>query len=105
MKYDAVKTLKSFHNVRVMLRRIPRQLWSIFLPESVSELPDLESRIPAIRAREADRKKVMAIQQMCGFPLRPNASLREMQAKLKILRMKKSGFAKTDDDSDSDEPE
>jgi hypothetical protein len=89
MNYDINKALKSYHNVRAMLKGVPEDLWDIFLPDSPNGLPLLESRILAFRPREADRKKVIAIQQMCGFPLRPNAPLREMAAKVKILRMKK----------------
>ena len=89
MNNDIIKALKSYHNVRAMLKGIPRELWYIFLPASPNGLPILESKILAFRPREADRKKVIAIQQMCGFPLRPNSPLREMAAKVKILRMKK----------------
>jgi hypothetical protein len=89
MKYDVTKALKSYHNVRAMLKRIPQELWHIFLPETLNGLPVLESSIMTFRGRETERKKVMAIQQMCGFPLRPNAPLREMATKLKIHRMKR----------------
>ena len=100
MQYDVIKGLKSYHNVRGLIKGIPKQLWYIFLPSSPNGLPVLESRILAFRSREADRKKVMAIQQTCGFPLRPNAPLREMVARVKILRIKK-GL----DDSDQDDAE
>ena len=103
MQYDVIKALKSYHNVRAMLKGIPGQLWYIFLPSSPNGLPLLESRILAFRSREEDRKKVIAIQQMCGFPLRPNAPLREMAAKVKILRLKKG--LDDADDSDTEEPE
>jgi hypothetical protein len=103
MKYDPTKALRPFHNVRAMIRGIPRQLWDIFLPESLTGLPGLESSILALRTREVDRKKVIAIQQMCGFPLRPNAPLREMAAKVKILRMKRRKHEKGGSDSDTAE--
>lgn len=103
MKYDPTKALRPFPNVRAMLKDIPQQLWDIFLPESLTGLPGLESNILALRAREVDRKKVMAIQQMCGFPFRPNAPLREMAAKVKILRMKNGKFEKGGNDSDTAE--
>ena len=105
MKYDATKALKSYHNVRAMLKRIPKQLWRLFLPETLNGFPILESKILAFRSREVERKKVMAIQQLCGFPLRPNAPLREMAAKVKIHRMKKGLSANGGKDSDMAEPE
>lgn len=103
MQYDVIKALKSYHNVRGMIRKVPKQLWYIFLPSSPNGLPVLESRILAFRNREADRKKVIAIQQSCGFPLRPNAPLREMVAKVKILRIKKGlDDSGQDDDEESE---
>jgi hypothetical protein len=92
MHYEVNNALKSYHNVRAMLKGIPEDLWDIFLPDSPNGLPILEGRILTFRSRESDRKKVIAIQKMCGFPLRPNAPLREMAAKVKILRMKKNRF-------------
>ena len=101
MQYDVIKGLKSYHNVRGMIKGIPKQLWYIFLPSSPNGLPVLESRILAFRSRESDRQKVISIQKTCGFPLRPNAPLREMVAKVKILRIKKG----LDDSGQEDEEE
>jgi len=103
MQDDVYKALKSYHNVRAMIKGIPRQLWYIFLPSSPNGLPNLESRILSFRKREADRKKVIAIQQLCGFPLRPNAPLREMAARVKILRMKKGLDDSGQDDTEESE--
>lgn len=101
MQYDIDKALKSYHNIKIMLNNIPRQLWYIFLPDSVGGLHALESKIMAFRPREIDRQKVMAIQLSCNFPLRPNAPLREVSARLRILKLKKGEFwAAKEDGSD-----
>ena len=92
MQYEVYSALKSYHNVRAMLKGIPEELWDIFLPDSPDDLASLEGRILTFRMRESDRRKVIAIQKMCNFPLRPNAPLREMAARVKILRMKKERF-------------
>jgi len=91
MNYNPDQALKSYHNIRAMLKGIPRSLWDLVLPEKIHELALLESRLIKLRLREADRNKVMAIQGMCGFPLRPNAPLREMATKLRIQRLKRRG--------------
>ncbi len=98
MQYNVDKALKSYHNVRTMLKKIPRQLWYIFLPDTIGGLHALESSVMALRPREVDRQKVMAIQLTCNFPLRPNAPLHEIAARLKILKLKKSGFGNSKED-------
>ena len=105
MKYDVDKALRAYHNVRAMLDGIPRELWYIFLPETLNGMPLLESRILAFRPRETDRNKVMNIQKTCNFPLRPNAPPREIAARLKILRIKKGLDDVSESDPDRDNAE
>lgn len=97
-RYDPGKALRSYHNVRMMLEEIPRELWYIFLPVSANEIAVLERNILAFRSREIDREKVITIQKMCGFPLRPNAPLREMLTKVRIQDMKKGKHKAADRD-------
>jgi hypothetical protein len=73
-----------------MLKGLPRQIWEIFLPDTLAELTVLESNILAYRSRETDREKVITIQKLCGFPLRPNMPLREAITRLKIHKKKKN---------------
>ncbi len=104
--YNPTKALRSYHNIRMMLKEVPRELWYIFLPASVDELAALERNILAYRSREIDREKVITIQKMCGFPLRPNAPLREMLTKIRIHDMKRGKLKRgnREQDSDSDKP-
>jgi hypothetical protein len=90
MKYDVDKALRSYINIREMLKGLPRELWSIFLPDSPKDLPWLETAIIAFKRRELEREQVISIQKLCGFPLRPNASLREtnIMARIEGLRNK-----------------
>lgn len=103
MRYDPIRALKSYRNIQVMLKGIPRQVWHIFLPESKHDLVALERNIIALKCREADREKVITIQKMCGFPLRPNVPLHEAMARLKIHELKKGKFSADDipDDQES----
>lgn len=97
--YEPGKALRSYHNVRMMLKGIPRELWHIFLPVSADDIALLERNILSFKSREIDREKVITIQKMCGFPLRPNAPLREMLTKVRIQDKKKEkgGSAGGDD--------
>jgi hypothetical protein len=82
----------------MMLKDVPRELWCIFLPASADDIAVLERNILAFRSREIDREKVITIQKMCGFPLRPNAPLREMLTKVRIQDMKKGKNRSVDGD-------
>ena len=75
------KILNSLPNVVNMLKGISKDLWYIFLPASAEHLHQLELQIVANKLNENKRNQVMAIQLLCGLPLRPNEPLRETQAK------------------------
>jgi len=90
MKQDIDKTLALFPSVRHMLEAIPQDLWDIFLPETDSDLAMLEADVIAQQKRDLERSKVMAVQKLCGFPLRPNEPLLEVIARAKIKGMKNS---------------
>jgi hypothetical protein len=99
--YEPGKALRSYHNVRMMLKNVPRDLWHIFLPVSADDIAALERNILAFKTREIDREKVITIQKMCGFPLRPNAPLREMLTKVRIQDKKKEkGGSENGDDTE-----
>jgi len=80
--------LGDFPNIARMMKGIPKSLWYIFVPEDENELAMLESDILAQRKRDEERKKVMAIQKLCGFPLRPNQALKEVIALAKSKGMR-----------------
>jgi hypothetical protein len=88
MTDDAKKTLKSYPNLLVMLEGIPKDLRDLFLPDTDEDKAQTEANIVAFKARALDREKVMSLQRLCGFPMRPNASLREVSAKAKIQGLK-----------------
>ncbi len=88
LHYNPTKALRSYHNIRTMLKGIQTELWYIFLPASKADLAALERNILTLKSREIDREKVITIQKMSGFPLRPNAPLREMITKIRIRDMK-----------------
>lgn len=89
MKYDIDKALQPFYNVRQMLEGIPRDIWDVFLPAAEEKLAVLESNILFFRRRAKDRDQVMSIQRLCGFPLRPNSSLRETNIKARLAGLQK----------------
>ncbi|MEW5923900.1 MAG: hypothetical protein AB1746_07930 [Candidatus Zixiibacteriota bacterium] len=84
MKSDYEKALDSYPNIKNMLDGINRQIWYIFLPASVDDLPHLEFAIVNFKKREQIRNQVMSIQNLCGLHLRPNEPLQEVQAKAQI---------------------
>jgi hypothetical protein len=102
MRYDPNQALRAYPHIRSMLQGIPHELWHIFLPDSVHDLAVFERIIQIFKSRETDRAKVMAIQKACGFPLRPNAPLSEMVAKLNIQKLKKKRFEPDDGAEDAD---
>lgn len=89
MKDDVRKALRSYPNAQAMLAGMPADLLDIFLPATVEELARLETNILAFKARTIDREKVISLQQLCGFPLRPNSTLREVNARARIQGLKK----------------
>ena len=84
MNQDMKKELDFFPNVKAMMEGIPEQLWDIFLPETTDELAQMETNAAAFKQRAVEREQVIAMQQLCGMPLRPNAELREVRIKAKI---------------------
>lgn len=89
MKYDLDIALKPFHNIRMLLEGIPRELWDIFLPAHEEKLAILESNILFFKRRAKERDQVMSVQRLCGFPLRPNESLRKVNIKARLAGLKK----------------
>jgi hypothetical protein len=104
MTYDVNKALKSYHNIKQMLNGIPAELWDIFLPAHEKDLSTLETGILTFRTRAAEREKVIAMQRLLGFPLRPNSSLRETRIKARIEGLKKDLLRKRRNER-TDDPE
>lgn len=84
MNKEFEKKLSSFPNIKFMLDGIPQDIWWIFLPGDLNKLFLLESQIIEFKKKELERERVMAIQRLCDFPLRPNESLAEVQARARI---------------------
>jgi hypothetical protein len=103
MKKEILDALDSFPNVMKMLDSIPRQLWYIFLPDTIENLAMLEADILAQRKRDRERDKVMSVQKLCGFPLRPNERIRDVMARAKIQGLKNNSLLdkRSEDNSDS----
>ena len=89
MNESLSRTLEPYYNVRHLLESIPQDLWDIFLPSTDAGLLELETRIVNFKAREVERQRVMAIQELCDFPLRPNATLKETQLKARLEGIRK----------------
>ena len=89
MMDDVKKALRSYPNAQAMLAGLPDDLLDIFLPNTAEELARLETNILAFKARSIDRDKVMSLQKLCDFPLRPNSSLREVNTRARIQGLKK----------------
>jgi hypothetical protein len=73
-----------FPAIMQMMAGIPKELWPILLPRSPADLPALELNTIRFRVREEERRQVMAIQKLCGLPLRPNHSLRATRARARL---------------------
>lgn len=92
MKKEILDALDSFPNVMKMLESIPRELWYVFLHDTIESLAMLESDILAQRKRDRERDKVMAIQKLCGFPLRPNEPVQDAIARARIQGLKNNSL-------------
>jgi len=104
MKKEILTALNSFTNVKQMILHLPTQLWEIFLPDTLKGLALLETNLIILKKREKMRNRVMAIQKLCGFSLRPNATLREtrIKARLKDFQRDRSYKDSADDSYDED---
>ncbi len=103
---DVKKQLHRFPNVKQMLERIPEEIWDIFLPRHIAGLQTLEMRVAGFKRREHDRDQVIALQRLCGMPLRPNDSLAATKAKARIQGKKNTGLFekfKNNNTNDSDD--
>ena len=89
MKKEILNALYSFKNIKQMILPLPPQLWSIFLPNTLKGLALLETNLIVFKKRERARNKVIALQKICGFPFKPNASLRETRIKARIEDLKR----------------
>jgi hypothetical protein len=101
MKHSIHEVPDTFPNLKSMLKGIPRNVWHILVPDSEDGMAMLEADILAQKKRDKDRKRVMAIQKLCGFVLRPNESLREVVARAKKAGLSEDEFPR---DSRSDNP-
>ena len=81
--------LRRCENVRNMLEGIPRQLWDIFIPNTVEEFKATDGNVKSFDKRKKEREKVLALQRLYDFPLRPNNTLNEVMAKIMIEKMKR----------------
>ena len=90
MKNDILEKLESYQNVRHMLESIPRNAWDIFLPDNERDLAMLEADILGQKKRDIERDKVIAIQRLCKFPIRPNESLHDVVARARVQGLKNS---------------
>ena len=88
MYYNFDDYRKSYTNINDMLAGIPAELHYLFLPEDPNDLIDLEAAIIALKKRAVEREQVLSLQQLCGLPLRPNASLRATRAKARLQGLK-----------------
>jgi len=91
-----------------MLNGLSRDIWYIFLPGSSEDLFRLELNIIGQRLKDSERERVMALQNLCGLPLRPNETLAEVRAKARLQGKRKGrlfeDFMKRQDDSDDNPP-
>ncbi len=81
--------LKKCKNVREMLEGIPRQLWEVFMPQTVDEFQASDDNFRSFKARESEREKVIALQRLYSFPPRPNATVRDTITRIMIEKYKR----------------
>lgn len=89
MSLHVEQYLDAYSCTKAMLDGLPRDLWDIFLPETAGGLPDLEANIMSFVARADEREAVISLQRLCGMPLRPNESLAETKAKVRLRGVQK----------------
>lgn len=94
MKYDLKKLQHAYPNTFHMVSDIPEGVWRLLLPASEADLASLEVRLLTFRRREKEREEVMALQKLCGLPLRPNASLHETKVRCRIQGLVKDRLRK-----------
>ena len=88
MEDKITKAFKSYHNIKTMLDEIPRQLWYIFVPQSIKEMLATENNILNFKPRAVERERVMEKQFYDDMPLRPNDTMQETLAKIRIRKLK-----------------
>ncbi len=101
MNYDVDRALQPYYNIRMMLEGVPRDIWTVLLPDREERLALLESNILFFKRRAKEREQVINIQRLCGFPLRPNESLREVNIKARLAGLKKEQLRKKFNDRKS----
>ena len=84
MMYDLEALRKEYPNVARVFEGIPKNAWYIFMPAKSEGLLQLELALVNFQSRESVRERVMALQKLCGFSLRPNQPLHEAQAKAQL---------------------
>jgi hypothetical protein len=91
MEAEYVQALSVCPNVQRMLRGIPQNAWLLFLPPRAEDLAAFEERIKQARRWEKKRQRVMMIQRSCGFSLRPNEYLSEVETRARIFGLRYTG--------------
>jgi len=92
METDYIQALAVCPNVHRLLRGIPQNAWPLFLPPTADDLPAFEERIKRLRRWEKKRRRVIIIQRACGFSLRPNEFLPEVETRARILGLRQTGW-------------
>ncbi len=105
-KYE--NAMKAFPNIMGMLGGLSRDIWYIFLPGSSEDLFRLELNIIGQKLQDSARERVMALQELCGLPLRPNETIEEVRAKARLQGKRNSrifdDFMNRSDDPDDNPP-
>ncbi len=99
MSAETLALIEEFPLVKQYSKRIPQDLWDIFLPQSPDGLETFSAAIKALRLKEEERNYVMELQQQYELPLRPNLTVKEtmIQVRLNLLQERKRRGQEADD--------
>jgi len=84
---------------------LPKDIWSLFSPDTVDELDQLAIRILKLKKREAERDKVMYLQRFFNRPLNPNMSHEKCLVYCRIEKLRQRLKKDQYQDSQPDTPE
>jgi hypothetical protein len=72
------------------LVKIPKQLYSMFMPNTQDEFFLFKINLNEYLKRARTRDACMALQRQYGLPIRPNCCLRELLIKIRVIKMKEA---------------
>lgn len=80
--------IEEYPSIKQYSRRIPRELWQIFLPQLPDEFAEFSTALKSLRLREEERNYVMELQREHEVPLRPNETVKETMIRVRLQNLR-----------------